>query len=74
MTYYGGVFTPGNNAAAYQAPILIGANGKVRVDANYQQFFDQYTTANIPLSTKSRAMITIFLGGISIYDYFDTVS
>ena len=31
------------------APILIGANGKTRVDSNYQQFFDQYTTANIPL-------------------------
>ena len=51
-------------------PILIGANGKVRVDASYQQFFDQYTTANIPLyDAKSRAMIAVFMGGISIYDY-----
>ena len=70
FAYYGGVFTPGNNAAAYQAPILIGANGKVRVDASYQQFFDQYTTANIPLyDAKSRAMIAVFMGGIGIYDY-----
>ena len=70
LTYYGGVFTPGNAGAAYQAPILISPNGKVRVDASYQQFFDQYTTANIPLfNAKSRAMIAVFMGGISIYDY-----
>ena len=52
------------------APVLISANGKVRVDASYQQFFDQYTTANIPLfDAKSRAMIAVLMGGISIDDY-----
>ena len=41
-----------NNSTAYQAPILIGANSKAQVDSNYQQFFDQYTTTNIPLFDK----------------------
>ena len=49
VTYYGGVFTAGStNQTAYQAPILIGANGKTQVDSDYQQFFDQYT--RIPVS------------------------
>ena len=53
LTYYGGVFTAGStNQTAYQAPILIGANGKAQVDSNYQQFFDQYTTTNIPIFDK----------------------
>jgi len=70
LTYYGGVFSPGNNFTSYQAPVIIGSNDKVRVNASYQQYFDQYTTANIPLyNAKSRAMISIFLGGISTYDY-----
>ena len=70
LTYYGGVFTPGAAGGAYQAPIVIGANGKARVVANYQQYFDQYTTVNIPMyNAKSRAMIAVLMGGIGIYDY-----
>jgi hypothetical protein len=70
LAYYGGVFTPGQNITALQAPILISSSGKTRVDSSYQQFFDQYTTANIPLFDKNKkAMDTIFMGGISVYDY-----
>jgi hypothetical protein len=70
LTYYGGVFSPGAAGTAYTSPVEIGSNGKVRVDASYQQYFDQYTTAQIPLyDAKSRAMSSIFMGGISSYDY-----
>ena len=65
---FGGVFTPAGNG--YRFPILIGPNGLAKVDFNYQQFFSQYTTANIPLFDKQNgSMYTIFLGGISLYDY-----
>jgi hypothetical protein len=68
--YYGGVFTPGNNSTAYGAPILIGPTAKATVDSNYQQYFDQYATTTIPLyDAASRAMDTIFVGGISVYSY-----
>jgi len=70
LSYYGGVFTPGNNSTTLQAPILISSGTKAQVDSNYQQFFDQYTTTDIPLfDTRTKAMNTIFLGGISLYDY-----
>jgi hypothetical protein len=70
LSYYGGVFTPGNNSTALSAPILIQSTTKARVDSDYQQFFDQYATASIPLySTRKKAMYTVFLGGISVYDY-----
>jgi hypothetical protein len=70
LTYYGGVFSPGAAGTAYTSPIIIGGNGKVRVDASYQQYFDQYTTAQVALyDARSRAMITLFMGGISDYDY-----
>ncbi len=65
---FGGVFTPAGNG--YRFPILMGPNGTAKVDDNYQQYFSQYTTANIPLFDKrSGSMYTIFLGGISLYDY-----
>jgi hypothetical protein len=70
LAYLGGVFTPGSSGIGYQAPILIGRNGGVRVDAAYQQFFSQYTTANIPLyDSRSRSMYDVRMGGISLYDY-----
>jgi len=71
LTYYGGVFTAGaNNQTAYQAPILISSSSKAQIDSNYQQFFDQYTTTDIPIfDKKKKAMDTIFIGGISVYDY-----
>ncbi len=70
LTYYGGVFTPGSAGTNYNSPILINSNGSVQVQANYQQFFDQYSTASIPVvDARTGAMSTIFLGGISQYDY-----
>jgi hypothetical protein len=65
---FGGVFTPAGNG--YRYPILIGPDGRARVDDRYQQYFTQYTAANIPLfDARDRSMYTIFLGGISLYDY-----
>ncbi len=49
FTYYGGVFSPGNAGIAYAAPILINTSGTARVNNAYQQFFSQYTTANVAL-------------------------
>ena len=71
LTYYGGVFTIGsNNQTAYQAPIVIVGAGNARIDSDYQQFFDQYTTTDVPMfDQRTRSMDTIFLGGIGIYDY-----
>ena len=72
LAFLGGVFTPGSAFTGYQAPILIGSGGRVRIDAAYQQFFSQYTTANIPLyDPRSRSMYDILIGGISLYDYTD---
>ncbi len=69
LAYLGGVFTP-TSVTAYQAPILIGPGGRAHVDAAYQQFFSQYTTANIPLyDPRSRSMYDILMGGISLYEY-----
>ena len=70
LAYLGGVFTPGSSGIGYQAPILIGRNGGIRIDAAYQQFFSQYTTANIPLyDSRTRSMYDVRMGGISLYDY-----
>ena len=70
LTYYGGVFTPGSAGTNYNSPIVINSNGSIQVQANYQQFFDQYSTASIPVvDGRTGAMSTIFLGGISQYDY-----
>ena len=68
LTAYGGVFTPAGNG--YRNPILIGPGGMARVDTQYQQFFSQYNTANIPLfDGRNGSMTTIFFGGISLYHY-----
>ena len=70
LAYLGGVFTPGSSGIGYQAPILIGRHGGIRIDAGYQQFFTQYTTANIPLyDSRTRSMYDVRMGGISLYDY-----
>ena len=70
FTYYGGVFTPGNNAAAYQAPIVINAtarSGSMRVTSS---FLTSTRPRISPMyNAKSRAMIAVFMGGIGIYDY-----
>jgi len=72
LAYLGGVFTPGSSGGGYRAPILIGRDGQARVDASYQQFFSQYTAANIPLyDSRSRSMYDILMGGISLYSYAD---
>jgi hypothetical protein len=65
---YGGVFTPSGNG--YRYPIFINSKGQTKVDYNYQQYFSQYTSANVPLyDAANRTNYTIFLGGISLYDY-----
>ncbi|MFM9011026.1 MAG: hypothetical protein ACKON8_09190 [Planctomycetota bacterium] len=70
LAYLGGVFTPGSSGGGYRAPILIGRDGRARVDAAYQQFFSQYTVANIPLyDTRTRSMYDVLMGGISLYSY-----
>jgi hypothetical protein len=70
LAFLGGVFTPGSSGIGYQAPILIGRSGRIRIDAAYQQFFSQYTTANIPLyDSRTRSMYDVRMGGISLYDY-----
>jgi len=70
LAFLGGVFTPGSSGIGYQAPILIGRDGRIRVDAAYQQFFSQYTTANIPLyDSRTRSMYDVLMGGISLYNY-----
>ena len=72
LAYLGGVFTPGSSGGGYQAPVLIRRDGRVRVDASYQQFFSQYTTANVPLhDRRTQSMYDIRMGGISLYDYAD---
>ncbi len=68
--YLGGVFSPGDEGTGYQAPIIIEPNGRVHIDAAYQQFFNQYTTAKIPLYDRStRSMYDISMGGIGLYYY-----
>lgn len=70
LAYLGGVFTPGGAGTGYQAPILIGGRGSATIDAAYQQFFNQYTTTNIPLyDPRTRSMYDILFGGISLYAY-----
>lgn len=65
---YGGVFTPDNSA--YRQPITIHKNGRITV-SSYQQYFSQYHCPQIPIyDARTRSMNTIFLGGISLYNYF----
>ncbi|WP_145951954.1 hypothetical protein [Paludisphaera borealis] len=68
LASYGGVFT--RAGGGYLNPITIGTGGTARVDTQYDQFFSQYTAPNIPLfDGRDGSMTTIFLGGISLYDY-----
>lgn len=72
LAFLGGVFTPGSSGVGYQAPVLIGREGRVRIDAAYQQFFSQYNVANIPLHDgRTRSMYDVRMGGISLYSYSD---
>jgi hypothetical protein len=65
---YGGVFTP--DFSVYRQPITIARSGQITISP-YQQFFSQYDSPQIPLySPSTHTMQTIFLGGISLYNYF----
>ena len=69
LTYYGGVFAP-NPVDAYRSPVVITASNKARVVASEQQYFDQYSTANIALyNANNHTLASVFMGGISYYDY-----
>jgi len=70
LTYLGGVFTVDNGG--YQAPILIDRGGYAQVDAGYQQFFSQYSTAHFSLYDRhSGDNYAVLMGGISLYTYSD---
>ena len=70
LRFLGGVFT--TDGGGYQAPILIGDSGRARVDAAYQQYFSQYSTADFSLyDRRSGTNYTVLLGGISLYSYSD---
>ena len=74
LAYLGGVFTPGDAGSGYQAPIFVGPGGRARIDAAYQQYFSQYSTAEVLLHDRgSRSMYDILVGGISLYYYNDGV-
>ncbi|MDR3632971.1 MAG: hypothetical protein P4L84_03990 [Isosphaeraceae bacterium] len=68
LTAFGGVFTPAGNG--YRFPIIVRPNGSAQVDNHYEQYFSQYTSANVPLfDARQHTMDTIFFGGIGLYDY-----
>lgn len=70
MEVYGGVFTPDNSV--YRQPITIMKGGRTYISP-YRQYFSQYDCPQIPLyDARTRAMNTIFLGGISLYNYDPT--
>ena len=59
-----------NPVDAYRSPVVIGASNKARVVASEQQYFDQYSTANIALyNANNHTLASVFMGGISYYDY-----
>lgn len=65
---FGRVFTPAGNAS--RNPVRIGPRGHGKVDVNYQQYFSQYDTAHVPMfDGLYGSALTLFLGGISLYDY-----
>ncbi len=67
---YGGVFSP--EESVFRQPITIYRNGSTSV-SSYQQYFSQHTSPQIPIyDARTRSMHTIFLGGISLYNYFPT--
>ncbi len=74
LEVFGGVFTPGASSdpasgQGYRTPIVVSGIGATQV-SQYQQFFNQYSAANIGLyDATTQSMYTVFLGGISLYDY-----
>jgi len=70
LEVYGGVFTPGpTGGGGYRTPIVVNGIGNTQV-GQYQQFFSQYSSPNLGLyDPTTQSMYTIFLGGISLYDY-----
>jgi hypothetical protein len=68
---YGGVFTPGDNGAAWTIPIEISPDGSSKMlDASnpntFAQGMNNYSCANFGLySAKTNDMYTVFCGGIS---------
>lgn len=68
LSYFGGVFTePGG--IGYRNPIAVDSNGNAQI-STYQQFFNQYNAPHIPFfDARTGSMTTIFLGGISLYDF-----
>lgn len=67
LEVYGGVFTPDNSV--YRQPITIMKSGRIYISP-YQQYFSQYHSPQIPLyDARTGAMDTVFLGGISLYNY-----
>ncbi len=70
----GGVFTPGPftdpvAGQGYRQPILITGPGQTQL-SSYQQFFSQYSAANVGLfDANSKSMYTILFGGIGLYSY-----
>lgn len=74
LQIFGGVFTPGPFSdpvagQGYRQPILVNGIGNTLL-SQYQQFFSQYSAPNIGLfSASTSSMYTLFLGGISLFDY-----
>ena len=74
LEVFGGVFTPGASSdpaggQGYRTPIVVNGLGATQV-SQYQQFFNQYSAANVALfDAQTQSMFTVFLGGISLYDY-----
>ena len=74
LEVFGGVFTPGapsdpTGGQGYRTPIVVSGVGATQV-SQYQQFFNQYSAANVGLyDARTQSMFTVFLGGISLYDY-----
>ena len=68
FTLFSGVFQPGADIP-YLSSVTADKNG-YRVDSDFQQYFNHYHCAVMPLySTTSGEMHTIFFGGIAQYYY-----
>jgi len=70
LQIYGGVFTPGpQGGGGYSNPIAIPNATSIDV-GTYQQYFSQYTAPIVPMyDAVSGSMYSMFLGGLSAYDY-----
>jgi len=68
---YGGVFQYGHDIP-YQQPVYISQGG-IENDFSFEQKMSQYTCVNIPLyDSVQENMYTVFVAGISLYDYVDS--